>query len=190
MKILKRISTLKLFVNTFIVLFTTIILLSCSKDMADSAELESVQATALNESSNSNSKMTSGALVGSFSKTVFVPCANGGAGENVVLSGDIHFVYQMTWTDHAFTLVYHDNLIGVAGVGAITGENFVVSGGTQGNVMGPWYSSQWVRSMTRKLRLTSPNTQFSINYRLNLIVTRDGQVTVDVEEETIDCNAN
>ncbi len=188
MKIFKTISTRNLFLNTLLALFTTLTLLSCSKDMADTAEFENAQTSAVVGSPEP--RTTNGAVAGSFSKTIFVPCANGGAGENVVLSGEIHFVYQMTWTDHGFTMVYHDNLIGVTGVGAISGENFVASRGTQGNVMGPWYSHQWVRSMIRNIRLAGPNTKFSINYRLNLILKDDGQVLVDVVEETIDCDSN
>ena len=96
----------------------------------------------------------------------------------------------MTWTDQAFTLVYHDNLQDVTAVGQQTGESFAASGGTQGTVLGPWYSSQWVGSMIRQLRLTSPGVRFDMNYNMKLIVTPDGLVKVDVGEARVDCDVN
>lgn len=180
----KRISGLNLSANIFIALFASVILFSCTKDRADVQVMENEEFAAANGSAPKNSN---GMLTIPYSKTVFVPCANGGAGENVSVTGNIHVVYQMTWTDQAFTLVYHDNLANATAVGLTSGETFVASGGTQGTVYGPWFSNQWVGSTVRKLRLVGPNTQFSINYKMKFIITPDGEVRVDVEEETVDC---
>ena len=171
-----------------VAVLTSLVFFSCSKEVTTVNETETAQLSAVNQ--KSPSQTTNNSSVGTFTKTVFVPCANGGAGENVTITGKINFVYQMTWTDHAFTLVYHDNLQDVTAVGQQTGESFAASGGTQGTVLGPWYSSQWVGSMIRQLRLTSPGVRFDMNYNMKLIVTPDGLVKVDVGETRVDCDVN
>jgi hypothetical protein len=122
-----------------------------------------------------------------FENTLFVPCANGGLGENVSLTGKTNFVYQMTWTDHDFTMVYHDNYHEVTGVGLSSGETFAGSGGTNGTVMGSWVNSQWVGTMVRQVKVIGKNTTFRVTETLHLVVTPDGNVTVDAREQTVDC---
>jgi hypothetical protein len=69
----------------------------------------------------------SGADGGSFpfDELVFVPCANGGAGEYVELSGSLHFVFHTTFDDTGGRhLQLHDDLQGVSGTGMTTGTTF------------------------------------------------------------------
>ena len=55
--------------------------------------------------------------------TVFVPCANGGAGELVHISGPVHVVIEET-ADGAggFHMKEHVQFQGISGVGLITGR--------------------------------------------------------------------
>lgn len=122
-----------------------------------------------------------------FETTVFVPCANGGAGEDVKLTGFTNFIYGMTWTEHAFTLVYHDNVHQVKGVGLSSGEKFVASGGTNQTVLGVWYSSQWVGTLIAQMRIVGQDTRFTVNYKYHITATPDGNVTVNSTEQTADC---
>jgi hypothetical protein len=166
-------------------LLTMLFLFSCSKDSSDVA-------TSAGESVLSNSSGAAHEKYGSvavpFNATVFVACANGGAGEDVALSGTMNFVYQMTWTNNGFSMIFHDNSHGVTGLGLSSGETFTASSGTQGTAVGSWENSQWIGTGTRHLRIVGANSRFSVDYHYRLIVTPDGKVTVSVWEQTSDCN--
>jgi hypothetical protein len=62
----------------------------------------------------------------------FVPCANGGAGEDIELTGSIHDVFHVTQDGHGgFNVKTHDNPQGVVGTGLITGTKYQGTGVTQ-----------------------------------------------------------
>jgi len=72
-----------------------------------------------------------GAARGSFAvdEEVFVPCANGGAGEFVELSGTENFVFHSTFdASGGMHVQVHRNLQGVTGVGVTTGAKYRASG--------------------------------------------------------------
>jgi hypothetical protein len=183
---LKQTSKFELFSAGVSALFVIVSLFSCSKNMADNPAEENAQLNGDNASSQSNTRNSIVAVP--FENTLLVPCANGGAGENVTLTGTTNFVYQIAWNDQGFTLVYHDNAYQVTGVGLSSGETFVASGGTQGTVKGFWDSNQWVGNMIRQLKILGQDTSFIVNSKLKLIVTPDGGVKVDIDEDTVDCN--
>jgi len=47
----------------------------------------------------------------------FVPCAAGGAGEVVELTGDIHDVARTTINGNHFSMTFHENVQGLTGTG-------------------------------------------------------------------------
>src|SRR5690349_18622133 len=53
---------------------------------------------------------------------VFVPCAAGGAGELVALSGSLHEVLHLTINGNLFSIAMHDQPQGVKGIGETTGS--------------------------------------------------------------------
>jgi hypothetical protein len=164
---------------------TMLFLFSCKKDSSDVAT-GGTEIASSNLSSAAHEKY--GSVAVPFEATVFVPCANGGVGENVALSGTMNFVYQMTWTNNNFSMVFHDNSYGVTGLGLSSGETFAASSGTQGTAVGSWENSQWIGTGTRHLRIVGSNSTFSVDYNYRLIVTPDGNVTVSVWDQTSNCN--
>jgi hypothetical protein len=63
-----------------------------------------------------------------FDEQVFVPCANGGAGESVDLSGSINFLFHSTFDQSGGMHVQlKSNLQGVSGVGTTTGAKYRAS---------------------------------------------------------------
>ena len=84
-------------------------------------------------------------------------------------------------------MVYHDNYHEVKGVGVSSGETFTGSGGTNGTVMGSWVNSQWVGTMVRQVKVIGKSTVFKVTETLHLVVTPDGDVTVDARDQTVDC---
>jgi hypothetical protein len=111
-----------------------VLLSSCSKNMADMPVQENTEVSPLKQSSPS--QMNNSLVEVPFEETLFVPCGNSGAGEDVALNGTTHLVYQMSWNDRGFNLVYHSNSRGITGVGLSSGEIFRGSVGTQGSVRG------------------------------------------------------
>ena len=85
-------------------------------------------------------------------------------------------------------MLYHDNVHQVTGVGLTTGETFVASGGTNGTVLGVWYSDQWIGTTNRQMRIIGQNTKFTVNYKYHITITQDGNVVVRNIEDTADCN--
>jgi hypothetical protein len=185
MQHVKQASAFKLLSIFFFALFVTLFLFSCKKDMAEMPGQDNAQVSALNQSSSSN--MNNSLVAVPFQETLFVPCGNNGAGENVSLTGTTNFVYQMTWNDHGFNLVYHSNSHRITGVGLSSGEMFLGSLGTNGSVMGSWVNNQWVGSTIERMRITGRNTTYIVRYKYKLIVTPNGNVTVSTSDKTIEC---
>lgn len=64
-------------------------------------------------------------------QSVVVPCANGGHGEVVVLSGILHMVTRVTVTANNAHVMFSNNPQGVTGVGAVTGDIYRATGDTR-----------------------------------------------------------
>ena len=57
-----------------------------------------------------------------FAQVVFVPCANGGAGEVVLISGTLHIQQHITINDNRANVKIHFQPQGATGVGLTTGD--------------------------------------------------------------------
>jgi hypothetical protein len=63
---------------------------------------------------------------------IFVPCANGGIGEVVELSGTLHDVFHVTGDGNGgFHVKTHDSPQGISGAGLTTGMKYNATGVTQ-----------------------------------------------------------
>jgi len=179
-------TTLRSAIMGFSSVFLASLLFSCTKNATDVTALTTETVTSTNTSPSSANENTIHSVP--FETNVYVPCANGGAGEYVELSGFTNFIYQLQWNNNSFTLVYHDNVHQLTGVGVSSGETFVASGGTNGTVMGSWVSNQWVGTTTSKVKVVGPNTNFTVTYKDRITITRDGTVTVENTEITAVCD--
>jgi len=185
MQNLMQISTLRTAIAGFLSVLAAGLLFSCSKNAAD-IPLPAINDVAAANVSPGLSNRNSNVAV-PFETTLFVPCANGGAGEEVVLTGTVNFVQQISWTDRGFTMNYHENTQGLKGTGLSSGERFTASGGTNGTVMGSWVNSQWTGTTIRQLRVSGPRSHFFMNYKYHITVISDGSVKVNSREETAEC---
>ena len=164
----------------------TALLFSCTKSVVDVPKPAAEEATAVD--ANPHGKNDNIIHAVPFETIVFVPCANGGAGEDVQLTGFTNFIYGLVYTDRGFSMLYHDNVHQVTGIGLSSGESFVASGGTNGTVQGVWYSTQWVGNTTTQMKIVGQNTMFTVIYKHHITVSQDGSVTVNNTEQTADCN--
>ena len=167
------------------VFFVVAVLFSCTRNISDVQTPQNAQLNSANISSNASTRTSIVAIP--FENTTFVPCANGGAGEDVLITGKTNLVYQMTWTDHDFTMVYHDNDHQVKGVGLSSGETYTGSGGTNGTFMGSWVNSQWVGDFVEQTKIVGKGTVFTVIQKIHLKVTPDGNVVVNNVDQTVTC---
>ena len=119
--------------------------------------------------------------------TVFVPCAAGGAGENVALSGDLHTLFTTTFDSNGgFHAKVHFNPQGVSGIGQTTGDKYQGTGVTQSEINGRvGYETSFVNNF--RIIGQGPGNNFMIHETMHITVHPDGTVTGFVDNFSVSC---
>lgn len=187
MQHVKQTSKFKLLSTSFLALFVMLLFSSCSKNVADIPGQNNTEVSLSNQSSAAN--VSSSEELVPYGRTLFVPCGNGGAGEEVTLTGSLKIVEQIIYNDRGFTFNYHVIAQGITGVGLSTGEKFEASGGNKGTITGEFgEEGQYTRVFMEQLRIIGQNSVFKVLYKTKITITPDGKITTSIEEETVDCN--
>jgi len=118
---------------------------------------------------------------------VFVPCANGGAGEFVELSGSLHDLFHVTDTGKGkFILHFHDNPQGVVGTGLNTGDKYQGTGVTRGTlVLAAGVTQTFVNNF--KIIGQGTDNNFLVHENFHITVNPDGTVTALHDNFSIEC---
>lgn len=121
-----------------------------------------------------------------FNSLEFVPCANGGAGEVVQLSGTLHVVDHVTATSNGFHIQHHENPQGVTGTGLTTGDSYQATGAVTFHAN---LAAGEAASLTRSFRVIGqgPASNFTVHENDHLTVNANGEVTVDRDDISIEC---
>ena len=99
-----------------------------------------------------------------YASTLFIPCANGGAGEEVSLTGTVKIVRQETYNNQRFTSTLHVHTEGITGVGLSTGDTFTAIGGSQAAHTGTIeYGGQYSATYTQQMRLAGQGSDSLLN---------------------------
>lgn len=119
--------------------------------------------------------------------TKFVPCANGGLGEDVFLSGSFHSLFQVTLdgSGGAHVNVVH-NPQGISGTGLITGAKYVGVGPT----VDEFNARVGVEETTvtnKRIIGQGPGNDFTIHDNLHTTVLANGTVTSFHDNISIEC---
>ena len=172
--------------SNFLLILPMLLLFSCSKNIAELPDQANVEESISNQSSQT--RVSNRVESVPFERTLFVPCGNGGEGEEVALNGSIKLVEQIIFNDHGFTFTYHAVLQGISGLGLSTGENFVVSGGDKGTITGEFgEEGQYTRVFMGQLRIIGQSSAFTVRYKFKVTITPNGNITTRIEQEEIDC---
>ena len=172
--------------SNFLLILPMLLLFSCSKNIAELPDQANVEESISNQSSQT--QVSNSVESVPFERTLFVPCGNGGEGEEVALNGSIKLVEQIVFNDHGFTFTYHAVLQGISGLGLSTGENFVVSGGDKGTITGEFgEEGQYTRVFMGQLRIIGQSSAFTVRYKFKVTITPNGNITTRIEQEEIDC---
>ena len=163
-----------------------LVLFSCKKSMTELPIQDKAEASLSNQSSRATVSSTEEIVP--YDQTLFVPCGNGGAGEEVALTGSLKIFENIVYNNHGFTLNYHVIAQGITGVGLSTGEKFQASGGNKGTITGEFgEEGRYSRVFIQQLRIIGQNSVFKVTYKTKITITPDGNVTTSIEDETIDC---
>ncbi|OLC57695.1 MAG: hypothetical protein AUH85_02690 [Chloroflexi bacterium 13_1_40CM_4_68_4] len=123
------------------------------------------------------------------SLTVFVPCANSGAGEPVMLSGDLHILFAFE-VDSSGGLhgKIHFQPQSVSGTGVVTGAKYQGTGVEQDEFTAA-SSGTSETTYINNFRIIGqgPGNNFLVHETLHLTLKANGDVTAFVDNFSIDC---
>jgi hypothetical protein len=124
-----------------------------------------------------------------FETIVFVPCAAGGVGEEVYLSGTLHFLFRTTFDNRSgFHSKFHAQPQGLGGIGLTTGDKYRGTGVTQDQFNGKVGSTY---TFVNNFRIIGqgPGNNLLIHETLHVTVNANGEVTVSVDNFRAECRS-
>jgi hypothetical protein len=118
--------------------------------------------------------------------TVFVPCANGGLGEDVELSGTLHDLIHVTVNDNIVHVKTHDQPQSVSGTGLVTGDTYQGTGVTQDEFTASFGQEETFINNFRIIGQGNGNN-FLVHENFHVTVNANGTVTASHDNFSIDC---
>jgi len=120
----------------------------------------------------------------------FVPCANGGAGEFVHLTGRLHVIIQVTLSAGRSALLYsHSQPEEVTGVGLTSGAVYHGTGVTK---VSQTFGSQFpvTRTFVNSFNLIGPgpNNNFKVHQTIHITINANGTVTAFTDNFSVTCS--
>ena len=119
---------------------------------------------------------------------VFVPCANGGAGELIEVSGPLHIVSQLTVSASGnFSDYFHFQPQGISGTGFVTGAKYQGTGITQNrdNFNGLPFSSSFINNFY--MIGQGPGNNFKVHQTFHFTIDANGVLTPSVDNFFVTC---
>ena len=125
-----------------------------------------------------------------FAQAAFVPCANGGAGEIVLIEGTLHIQNHITINDNRVSLKVHFQPQGGTGVGLTTGDTYQATGVTQEQDSLPLTDGAAEFTFINNFRIIGqgPGNNLQVHQTVHVTVDANGVVTTVVDNTSVDCN--
>jgi hypothetical protein len=121
-----------------------------------------------------------------FSLVDFVPCANGGAGELVLVTGNLHTLVTETVTNNTVSFKVHFQPQGADGVGLTTGDSYHATGVTQEHIsLGPALNDTFVNNF--RIIGQGPDNNLLVHQTIHLTINANGDLTAEILNESIEC---
>jgi len=121
---------------------------------------------------------------------VFVPCANGGAGETVDISGSLNFVFHSFFDSAGGEhLQLKSNLQGVSGVGLTTGTKYQASDSETFvfNVAADDAPNETTAVSNMQVTGQGPGNNFLLHETAHFTINANGTVTAQHDNFSVDC---
>ncbi len=127
-----------------------------------------------------------------FATTVFVPCANNGAGEVVALSGNLHDTSIVTVSNGDMVIIKSRmQMQDVGGVGQTTGDKYRASGATQTGMQFEGINHfPFVFSFSNNFRVVGqgPGNNFTLHAIVHSTINANGALTSTMDRASTDCD--
>jgi hypothetical protein len=117
---------------------------------------------------------------------VFVPCANGGAGEDVALSGNLHDLFHITINANSLHVKTHDQPQGISGTGLVSGDKYQATGVTQDEFNTSFGVEETFINNFRIIGQGNGNN-FLVHENFHITINANGTVTSFHDNVTVDC---
>jgi hypothetical protein len=118
--------------------------------------------------------------------TVFVPCADGGAGELVVLDGNLHVLLTITENDNHLSVKSHSQPQGISGTGLSTGDTYQGTGVTQDHfTIGLGETFTFVNNF--RIIGQGPGNNILVHETFHVTINANGEVTATVDNFSAEC---
>jgi len=122
--------------------------------------------------------------------TVFVPCAAGGAGEIVDLSGPLHTLITFTINGNNVSGTSHFQPQGIVGTGETTGDKYQATGVTKdSSFKGSFQNGQFTQTFVNNFRIigSGSGNNLLVHEVAHITINANGTVTVFHDNFSIDC---
>jgi hypothetical protein len=125
-----------------------------------------------------------------FSLVAFVPCANDGAGEFVLVEGTLHVLTTFTINDNNVSGKVHFQPQGATGVGLTTGDTYHATGVTQEHFKGSLQNGQFNDTFINNFRIIGPgpNNNLLVHQTIHITINANGEVTSTVDNTSVECS--
>jgi hypothetical protein len=122
--------------------------------------------------------------------TVFVPCAAGGAGELVDLSGPLHTLITFTLNGNNVSGTAHFQPQGLSGTGETTGDKYQATGVTKDTSFKvSFQNGQAQQTFVNNFRIIGqgPGNNFLVHEQAHITINANGIVTVLHDNSSVVC---
>jgi hypothetical protein len=123
------------------------------------------------------------------SLSVFVPCAAGGVGEIVDLSGPLHTLITFTINNEAVSGVEHFQPQGISGFGETTGTKYQATGVTSTSFKFSLQNGQANETFINRFLMigAGPGNNFLVRETAHFTFNASGTVTVFFDDFSVEC---
>lgn len=125
-----------------------------------------------------------------FAIPAFVPCANGGVGEFVLLEGDLNLLVHLTTSDAGtVSMETHAQPMGISGTGLVTGDKYQGTGASLAHVSTGAGGLPIEDTLIESFRVIGqgPDNNFLVHQTVHVTVNENGDVTADVTNGSVEC---
>ncbi len=121
--------------------------------------------------------------------SVFIPCAVGGVGEVVTLSGNLHVLISTTVNANHISSDMHFQPQGISGLGSVSGNKYQATGITRFSFEADVAGFPFIQTLVNNFKIIGqgPGNNFLVHENFHLTVNADGTVTANIDNFSAEC---
>jgi hypothetical protein len=121
--------------------------------------------------------------------SVFIPCAVGGAGEVVTLTGNLHVLISTTVNANHISVDMHFQPQGISGTGSVSGDKYQGTGITRFSFEADVAGFPFIETSVNNFKIIGqgPGNNFLLHENVHLTVNANGAVTTTIDNSSASC---